>query len=430
MTKANKEERAIIRLEVSVPAARRALQAFAENRIEALESLSRQIRRSVETAFNELMNAEVSLLLGAGDQGDNKRNGYRERRYALKGVGELRLRVPRDRKGVYQSTVIPPYERVDPRLRQDMAIIHLAGLSNRTLAMASQRILGLNVGKDQVSASLDLVKSQAQRWLTRPLDRRYWALFIDGTTFRVQRRGSVEREPMLVVLGIDEDNHRSILAVEPGTRENTDAWRAVFAELKRRGLDAAAVRIGLMDGLSGLERLFADEFPNAVAARCWVHAMKNALAKTPARIREAFKPLATAIMYATSEDDARQAFAALKQTMGDDAQRAVACLNKDREALLAHYRFDRRLWPALKTTNAVERFHKEVKRRTKAMESLGEDALTTIIAFTALRLELGWQKHPVNSKVFDNLDRSPTRQRHLLANNILEGAARELDLVN
>jgi putative transposase len=235
-------------------------------------------------------------------------------------------------------------------------------------------------------------------------------LYIDGTTFRIQRRGSTEREPMLIVLGVTEDNHKSILAIEPGTRENVNCWKAVFSELKRRGLDAKAVRIGVMDGLPGLERLFGDEFTNAAVGRCWVHAMKNACAKTPARLRKPFKLLANKVMYAASEDDARKAFVELKEAMNRDAQRAVECLNKDLDALLLHYRFDKRLWVALKTTNAIERVHKEFKRRTKSMETIGESTLTSILAFTALRLEWGWSKYRVDSKALDNLRLSPAQR--------------------
>ena len=118
---------------------------------------------------------------------------------------------------------------------------------------------------------------------------------------------------------------------------------------------------------------------------------------------EAFKKLAHVVMYAQSEDSARVAFNQLKQTMDKDAERAVRCLEKDRDSLLVHYRFDRSLWRALKTTNTVEREHKEFKRRIKIMEGLGEGTLKCVVAFTALRLEMGWQRDAINSTKLSNL---------------------------
>jgi len=285
-----------------------------------------------------------------------------------------------------------------------MAVLHLAGLSKLTLAMVSKRILGVEVGKDTVSNSLDSVREKALGFLTRSLKgKRYPVLFIDGTNFKVQRRGSTEKEPSLVVLGLDERHCYSVLAIEPGTKDDADCWRAVFSSLRERGLEMGHVRLGVMDGLSGLENAFRENFPKAITGRCWVHAMRNALSKTPARLREAFKALAHRTMYAASEDAARIAFQELKGAMGSDAERAVRCLEKDLESLLAHYRFEKKLWRGLKTTNPIERVNKELKRRTKSMETLGEKTLDVLMAFTAIRLEFGWQTTPVDSARLDGL---------------------------
>jgi len=399
----SKPEQAFIRVEVSMPAARTALTAFAADRVKALETLTHNLRDSVAGALSDLLNAEMTLFLGQPEQADNKRNGVREREYFLKGVGSLRIQLPRDRKGEFESVIVPASERIDPRTKQDLALLHLAGLSNRTLAMISQRLLGIEVSKTTVSESLEVMKAEAQKWLVRPIEKKYWALYIDGTNFKVQRKGTTEREPSLCVLGIDETNRRSVIAVEPGTRDNVEAWRAVFRSLKERGLDPAAVRIGIMDGLPGLEKLFRDEFSGAVTQRCWLHSMRNALAKSPARYREAFKKMATDAMYAPTEDAARKRIDELEKAMGNDAQRAVQCLKKDLESLLMHYRFEKKFWRALKTTNAIERLNKELKRRTKSMETVGESTLMATVAFTALRLEAGWNMHPVGSPALENL---------------------------
>jgi transposase-like protein len=399
-----KQDMAIIKLQVSMPEALRALSEFKQNRIKALEGITGEVKGAISSVFNGLLHAEMDVFLGSPDQADNKRNGYEDREYALKHVGCIRLKMPVDRRSRFVSAVVPPREQIDPRLKEDMAVLHLAGLSKRTLAMVSKRILGVEVSKDTVSNSLGLVREPALAFLTRSLEgKRYKALFIDGTNFRIQRRGSTEKEPSLVVLGLDERHCYSVLAIEPGTKDDADCWRAVFASLRDRKLDMGGVRVGIMDGLSGLENAFREFFPNAVTARCWVHALKNTLAKAPARLRDAFKRLAHKVMYAESEDAARIAFTALKDAMGGDAERAVRCLEKDLESLLAHYRFEKALWRALKTTNPIERVNKELKRRTKSMETLGEKTLDVVLAFTAIRLEFGWQTTPVDSTKLDRL---------------------------
>jgi putative transposase len=394
----------IMKIEVSLPEAARAIEEFRRNRVRAFETIAREVRGAVGGVIDQLLGAEITAFLGQPDQVENKRNGYQVREFALKGVGAIRVRMPVDRRREFKSAIIRPNERIDPRLKEDLAVLHLAGLSKRTLAMMSKRVLGVEVGAQTVSNSLELVKDRALAFLERDLsDRKFWALYVDGTNFRVQRRGSTEREPSLVVLGIDAKNSLSLLAIEPGTKDNAECWRAVFASLSRRGLDMSAVRIGVMDGLPGLENVFRETFPKAVTARCWVHVIKNALAKAPARHREAFKKLAQRVMYASSANAARVAFQELKATMGSDAERAVNCLAKDLDSLLAHYQFERPLWRALKTTNPIERVNREFKRRTKSMDSLGESTLSVVLAFVALRLEYGWATTRVDLERFEHL---------------------------
>lgn len=408
----------IIKVEIKIPELVQALESFKENRIHALEALTQEIRAGVGDFVSALLQTEMDLYLGQADQASNKRNGIREREYAVKGVGLIRIRMPTDRKRSFQSMVVPPHEQIDPRLKEDIAVLHLAGLSNRVMAMVSKRILGVEVSTDTVTKSLDVIEDRALEWLERPLEKKYWALFIDGTNFRVQRRGSTEKEPSLVVLGIDDENRMSILTIQPGTKDSADAWREVFKDLINRGLDANSVQIGVMDGLSGLENAFKESFVKAVTGRCWVHSLRNAMAKVPERLREPFKKLAHQIMYANSEASARAAFTALKTEMKNDAERSVRVIEKDLDSLLAHYKFEKKFWRTLRTTNPIERVNKELKRRTKSMETLGERTLEVLVAFTAMRLEYHWCRVPVDSSHLEKLGSSKR--------NKIEEAVRQL----
>ena len=414
----------IIKVEIRLREIPAAIEAFRKGRKNALDLFSDEIRRAVSSGFNQLMNTEIDLFLGNEAQSDNKRNGYQpERDYVLKGVGALKIRIPKDRLGRFESIIVPPKERVDPRIKAEMAILQLAGLSSRTLSMISKRLLGVEVGKDTVNGSLSLVEDEAKRWLDRPIDRAYWALYIDGTNFKVQRRGSTAREPSLVVLGIDETNHRSILAIEPGTKDNVECWKAVFSSLKRRGLNTAKVRLGVMDGLAGLETLFKQEFPNSVTQRCWFHSLGNAIAKSPARLRDGFKIHAHKIMYAKTENEARVAFQTLQEVMANDADRAVRCLQKDLDSLLTFFKFDRSLWVALRTTNAIETINRQFKRRTRGMDTMGETTLESVLAFTALKIEFGWGRHRIDSKLY-------TRHLEKEEKNVIENVVAEIGLLN
>ena len=137
--------------------------------------------------------------------------------------------------------------------------------------------------------------------------------------------------------------------------------------------------------------------------------MRNALAKVPQRLQVAFKELSDKIMYANSEADARQAFSDLKKAMATDAERPLRVIERDLESLLAHYKFEKRFWRTLRTTNPIERVNKELKRRTKSMETLGEKTLQVLLAFTAMRLEYHWQRFSVDMPHLEKLGKKRNR---------------------
>ncbi len=86
------------------------------------------VRLTAVDTLNHLLNLEMSLFLGEADQADNKRNGSRDRDYTIKGIGTVRLNVPKDRKSRFQSAIVKKSERIDPRIKEDLAFLHLAGI--------------------------------------------------------------------------------------------------------------------------------------------------------------------------------------------------------------------------------------------------------------------------------------------------------------
>lgn len=175
----------IIKVEIKIPELVKAVKVFKEDNKQLFEVISSEIKSSITNTFNQLLQAEMDLFLGEADQSTNKRNGFYEREFAIKGVGCLRLRMPRDRNQNFDSSIIPKNEQLDHRLKEDLALLHLAGISNRTVALISRRILGIEVSAQTVHNSLELIEDKAINWLERDITKNYWCLFIDGTNFKI-----------------------------------------------------------------------------------------------------------------------------------------------------------------------------------------------------------------------------------------------------
>lgn len=390
---------------------------------EAMREVAASAREAVALALNQVMEAELTLFLGEEGQKGNKRNGFVTRSFGIKGVGTVQVRVPRDRSGKFRSNVVPLHRTYDKALEQDLALLHLAGLSTRTLAQVSHTVLGVRLSHTEVSNSLQTVIPGARAFLERPLTgRKFMYLYVDGTGFHVRRQGTVAREPVLVVIGVDTEGKKSVLCMSPGDKDSKPAWERVFADLKARGLDGSSVKLGVMDGLPGLAEAFVSAFPNSVVARCWVHKVRNVLTRVPRRYQALFKQGVDAIMYAEGREAADRAWTALEATWSSTCADALETLNKDRERLLAHYSFPKDHWRALRTTNPIERVNRELKRRSKAMDTVGERGLMALLAFTALRLEVNWGTAALDNPKIRNLrhqqrvENSPLEQAKTLLN--------------
>lgn len=377
---------------------------FRASPVEAMRELVSSTKEALSGAMEQIMAAELELFLGEEAQKGNKRNGVVTRSFGVKGVGTIQVRVPRDRHGKFKSSVVPPQRHYDQLIEQDLALLHLAGLSTRTLSQLSHKILGVRVSHAEVSNSLHMLIPGARKFLERPLtDRKFIYLYVDGTGFHVRRQDTVGREPVLVVIGVDTEGKKSVLCMTPGDKDSRPAWERVFADLKVRGLDHLAVKLGIMDGLPGLAEAFVSAFPNAVVGRCWVHKIRNVLTRVPRRYQALFKQGLDNIMYADGLEAAQLAWTALQAAWEPTCKDALDCLARDRDALLAHYGFPREHWVALRTTNPIERVNRECKRRSKAMDTVGPSGLLALLAFTALRLEANWSAAAITSPKMRNL---------------------------
>jgi putative transposase len=382
-------------VELHLSEVRVALERFRSDPVGTMDSLVTGWRRQFGQALTRLMEAEIAIFLGeeARKRVENSRNGYTTRHFTIKGLGELEIRVPRDRKGRFETAILPARQRYDLRLQQEMALMYLGGMSTRTIELMSERLLGRHFSAQEVSEAVGSLHEEVARWRGRRLDDRRWKyLFLDGTTFNV-RREDVGREPVLVAIGVDPEGLRSVLGFQAGDKESATSWEAFLADLVRRGLDPAGVELGLMDGLPGLERVFTSKFRKARTQRCQVHKSVNVLAKVPKRLQPAFIPMMNEVFYNDGDAASREAFTRLAKRFRSLCPDGVDCLEKDLDAVLAFYAFPKAEWPSLRSTNPIERLNKEFKRRTKSMEVIGgEKTCYAILAYISMRMEKTWRK--------------------------------------
>ena len=398
-----------MKVEISVPEVVNIFKEIQEQPERIFEMIRVEIRENVGEYLSELMKAELTRFLGREsyervESDVDHRNGSYGRHFTLKGIGEVGVKVPRDRDGNFKTQVIPRSKRYESELRQDLSMMFLTGVSTRTLSMMSNRLIGRKISPTEVSNANKELIDAVENWRTRDLSKepiKY--VFLDGVNFDMRIGGSIEKVPVLVAIGVTETGHKRVLGFQAGDKESAPTWREFFKDLKKRGLDGSKMVLGVMDGLPGLEKVFKEEFLKAKVQRCQVHVVRNVLAKVPKKLKKAVADDIRSIFYASSKQKAMGFFDIFREKWQRDLPSAVKCLENSIEACLTYLMCPEEEWISLRTTNIIERLNKEFKRRTKPMEIVaGENACYTLLAFICLKMELHWKSNPIG-KVRKNL---------------------------
>jgi putative transposase len=367
------------------------------------EMLDVNMKEVVERTLSELLKSELTAYLGRekyvrsdADSDVNYRNGSYRRSYAVKGAGNVELEIPRDRDGSFKSNLVKRYERRDSRINQDAAVLFLSGLSTRGLQLISKRLLGTKISAGEVSNVAKDLLSGIDAWRLKPLhDYKIKYMCIDGVYFHTRVNHKVEKVPILVVIGVTEDNRKLFLGLQQGDKDSASTWREVFKDLKTRGLDPNYVQLGIMDGLPGLMTVFKEEFTNAKIQRCQVHVSRNVLCKVPHSAKGEVVDSLRNIFYAASKKVAVERYNRFVDKYNSLYPSAVKCLSNVVDECLTFYTFPEEEWKSLRTTNGIERVNKEFKRRTKPMEILAGEASTyRILGFVCLKMESNWKTFP------------------------------------
>ena len=398
-----------MKLEISVTEAKEMINEIRQQPESLFEMVRADVKVVVGKYLSELMEKELTGFLGRdryerSEAESNHRNGSYGRRFTLKGIGEVDVKVPRGRKAEFSSEVIPRSKQYEDALREDLCCMYLAGVSTRVLSLLSERLIGRRISPMEISKASKELSQAVEAWRQRDLSResiKY--MIIDGTFFSMRVHGSVEKVPILVVIGVTQEGYRTVLAAQYGDKESATTWRELFKDIKRRGLDPSSVVLGIMDGLPSLERVFKEEFSHAKVQRCQVHVARNVLAKVPRKLKKTIGDEIRSIFYASSKEKALEFFQQFKSTWEQELPSAVKCLENSLQSCLTYLQFPEEEWLCLRTTNVIERLNKEFKRRTKPMEIVaGERSCYTLLAFVSLKMELTWRTKPIG-KVPNNL---------------------------
>ena len=337
------------------------------------------LRQLIETVVQATLEREFAQFLGAGayersPERRGVRNGTRPRALVTR-VGRLELQVPRDRASLFQPSVFARYQRHEQALVATLAECYLQGVSTRKVRAVVETLCGEAVSASLVSAATKRLDATLAAWRARRLDAQAMPyLIVDAHYERIRREGQVLSTAVLWVVGVRADGYREYLGCWTGGGESAETWSAVFRDLTKRGL--SGVQYVVSDEHAGLKAALQRHCPDAVHQRCQVHYLRNALSKvtTPARQQELLAGLRD-VWAAPTRAEAEARGAKLAAAVRAALPAVAEWLETTLPETLGFYALpEAEARRRLRTTNALEREHEEVRRRTRVIRIFPNEA--------------------------------------------------------
>lgn len=327
----------------------------------------------------------------------NSKNGFYERILDTKYGRIDDLTIPRDRMGHFQTSLFDPYQRQERWLGETIITMYQKGFSTRELGSFIERILGNSYSPATISNITDVIIEDIEEWQQRPLQKRYSVLYLDGTYLKL-RRQDVASEVVYVVVGITEDGFKEIVGFYVGGQESAFGWKEILFDLRQRGLEE--VLLAVFDGLTGLESALKEVYPKADVQRCVVHKVRNTMHNTRKKDREELTRDLKNVYKADSKKEALAEFDVFKKNWNSIYPKIVKSWEEELSVLLTFFDYPKIIRPQIYTTNTIERTMKEVKKRTKTMNSLpSEKAVEKIVYLVTCDYNEKWRKRGITEFV-------------------------------
>jgi transposase-like protein len=268
----------------------------------------------------------------------------------------------------------------------------LRGTSTRAVAQELNGVFGTKLSAGDVSRFSQELLPQLEGWLQRPIEQPIAYLYLDALYLPVRKPGFTTKQALLCAIGIATDGTKHVLAFMLGDRENLDSWTNLLDELLKRGLDRSALRLVISDEHKAIVN--AVEQRLGVAHQlCLIHKMRNALVRVAAKQRKAFYADFKAAFWAKDKDDAMRALGRLEARWAKSYPKATAIAISNPAAFLRFMDQPQKLWTILRSSNFIERFNRELRRRLRCAGTMHcEDELWKLVASVSIEQEKRWLK--------------------------------------
>lgn len=327
------------------------------------------IAKVIEMLMNAAMEIERAKAIGAGPYERTRHrkahaNGFKKRKFQSR-MGELDLKIPQVRGLAFYPGCLEKGQRSEKALKAAVAEMYLNGVSTRKVTKITEYLCGFEISSSQVSKVTQELDLEIKSFYLRPLTE-FPVVYLDARYEKVRHGGHIKNMAVLWAVGVDNEGRRQVLGLSCKLSEAEIHWRGFLGSLLERGL--SGVQLIISDAHEGLAKARKSVFPTVPWQRCMVHFLRNANAFIPQNalqtpIFQHLKDLFNAPSYEMAMFQKQEVLKKYDKA----APKLVEWLDENLDQAMTFFQFPRQLWKRIRSTNIVERFNREIRRRTRVV---------------------------------------------------------------
>lgn len=298
--------------------------------------------------------------------------------------GEFDLQSNRDRSGSFEPVVLPKRQVIITEELEDKVIgLYGLGLSTRDISRHIMEIYQMEVSATTLSAITDKVIPAMNEWRQRPLEPVYAFVYLDCMHYKVREGNTVITRAVYNILGVTLRGQKDLLGMYLSESEGAKFWLSVLTDLKNRGLQD--MLIACIDGLKGFPEAIAAIFPKTEVQTCVVHQIRNSLRYIAEKDKKAFMADLKPVYQAINKEQGYQKLVSLDEKWGKKYPVPVQSWYNNWENLSTFFRYDAHIRKVIYTTNAVEGFHRQIRKVTKTKGAFTSDNALLKLAYLVVQ---------------------------------------------
>ena len=322
------------------------------------------------------------------EQVRNYRNGYSKKTVKTQ-LGEVEIKVPRDRQGHYEPKIIGKYDRNAEGMEEKILALYACGMSQRDIAEQIKELYDVEISPELVTKISEKIMPEVTAWQNRPLEKVYPFVFMDAIHYKVKEDHRYVTKAAYVVLGITMDGRKDILGVWIGEHESSKFWLNVLNELKSRGV--MDVYLFCTDGLCGMMQAIEAAFPSSRLQRCIVHQIRSSTRYISYKDMKQVVADLKKIYKAVTLDEAEENLLTFSERWRGQYPSCVKSWEENWEVLSTFFEYPLEIRKIIYTTNIIEGLNRQFRQITKNKPSFtNDDSLRRMLYLASQRIMKHW----------------------------------------